>query len=45
MNNEDVGKVMIKGGCRAFRDAFNDYMNPLLTEMDKAEELLSELTR
>ena len=29
---------MIVGGCRAYLDAFSDYMNPLLIEMDKAEK-------
>ena len=30
---------MIVGGCRAYLDAFSDYMNPLLIEMDKAEKM------
>ena len=29
---------MIVGVCRAYLDAFSDYMNPLLIEMDKAEK-------
>ncbi|WP_312094516.1 hypothetical protein [Aminipila sp.] len=43
LNNEDINKIIIKGGCRAYLDAFSDYMNPLLIEMDKAEELLQDL--
>lgn len=43
--NKDIGKIMIKGGCRAYLDAFSDYMNPLLIEMDRAEELLLELIK
>ena len=34
---------MIKGGCRAYLDAFSDYMNPLLLEMDKAEKIFSQI--
>ena len=37
-NNDDIKKMMIVGGCRAYLDAFSDYMNPLLIEMDKAEK-------
>lgn len=42
-NNEEIKKIMISGGCRAYLDAFSDYMNPLLIEMDKAEKMISEL--
>lgn len=38
-------KIMISGGCRAYLDAFSDYMNPLLGEMDKAEKMLSNLKK
>lgn len=41
--NGDLGKIMIKGGCRAYLDAFSDYMSPLFIEMDKAEELLLKI--
>lgn len=37
-NNDNIEKKMIVGGCRAYLDAFSDYMNPLLIEMDKAEK-------
>ncbi|MCM1172353.1 MAG: hypothetical protein NC393_09530 [Clostridium sp.] len=40
MNNEDIENIHINGGCRAYLDAFSDYMNPVLTEMDKAENML-----
>ena len=30
-------------GVGAYLDAFSDYMNPLLGEMDKAEKMLSNL--
>ena len=43
INNADANRIMISGGCRAYLDAFSDYMNPLLIEMDKAEKMLSEL--
>ena len=43
--NKDIGEIMIKGGCRAYLDAFSDYMNPLFIEMDRAEELLLELIK
>lgn len=42
-NEGDIKKIVIRGGCRAHLDTFSDYMNPLLIEMDKAEELLSKL--
>ncbi len=42
-NGDDIQKIVIKGGCRAYLDAFSDYMNPLLIEMDKAEQLLLKL--
>lgn len=42
-NGEDIKKIMIKGGCRAYLDAFSDYMNPLLLEMDKAEKIFSQM--
>jgi len=35
--------MMIVGGCKAYLDAFSDYMNPLLIEMDKAEGILSNM--
>lgn len=40
LDDGNVETIMIKGGCRAYLDAFSDYMNPLLTEMDMAEKLL-----
>ena len=43
INNSDTNRIMISGGCRAYLDAFSDYMNPLLIEMDKAERMLFEL--
>ena len=43
INNADTNRIMISGGCRAYLDAFSDYMNPLLIEMDKAERMLFEL--
>ena len=42
-NNDDIKKIMVIGGCRAYLDAFSDYMNPLLIEMDKAEKMLSNM--
>ncbi len=36
-------KIVIRGGCRAYLDTFSDYMNPLLIEMDKAEELFVKI--
>lgn len=41
--NEDIEKIMIIGGCRAYLDSFSDYNNPLLEEIGKAERLLEEL--
>ena len=42
-NNDDIKKIMVIGGWRAYLDAFSDYMNPLLIEMDKAEKMLSNM--
>ncbi len=42
-NNDDIKKIMIIGGCRAYLDAFSDYMNPLLIEMDNTEKMLSNM--
>ncbi len=42
-DNGDVSKIMIAGSCRAYLDAFSDYMNPLLIEMDKAEQMLLKI--
>lgn len=39
----NLRKIMIRGGCKAYLDSFSDYMNPMLLEMDKAEELLQEI--
>lgn len=44
-NDDDISKIMINGGCRAYLDAFSDYMNPILGEMDKAEKILSNLKK
>lgn len=43
LENEDISKIMIKGGCRAYLDSYSDYMNPLLMEMDRAEEMLQKI--
>lgn len=43
LNGENLKKIMIKGGCKAYLDSFSDYMNPILLEMDKAEGLLQEI--
>ena len=32
----------IYGSVRAYLDAYNDYLNPVLEEMGKSEELLTE---
>ncbi len=44
-NCEEKNKIMIKGSCRAYLDAFSDYDNPILSEMNKSEKLLNELTK
>lgn len=38
-------KFNIGGGVRAYLDSASDYMNPLLSEMSKAEQLLEDLYR
>ncbi|WP_186578005.1 hypothetical protein [Aquibacillus kalidii] len=40
---KDIKAINIKGGVRAYMDSYNDYNNPLLEEMYKAEKLTEEL--
>lgn len=42
-NNKDFNRINIVGGVRAYIDSYNDYQNPLLKELHKAENLLKEL--
>jgi hypothetical protein len=42
-NNEDIRELNIIGGVRAYMDSYNDYQNPLLGELHKAEKLNKEL--
>ncbi|APH03818.1 hypothetical protein [Bacillus weihaiensis] len=42
-NNQDLNRINITGGVRAYMDSYNDYQNPLLKELHKAENLLKEL--
>ncbi|MFP7200051.1 hypothetical protein SFC08_03660 [Lysinibacillus halotolerans] len=42
-NNKDLNIINIIGGVRAYMDSYNDYENPLLKELHKAENLLKEL--
>ncbi|WP_102028691.1 hypothetical protein [Salirhabdus sp. Marseille-P4669] len=42
-NNNDLNGINIVGGVRAYMDSYNDYQNPLLNELHKAENLLKEL--
>ncbi|MBS2100118.1 hypothetical protein [Carboxylicivirga linearis] len=41
MANKD--NLHINGGVRAYTDSYNDYNNPLLEEMYKAEKLVKEV--
>lgn len=42
-NNGAIEEINIIGGIRAYMDNYNDYQNPLLGEMHKAEKLNKEL--
>jgi len=42
-NNKDIAQINIIGGVRAYMDSYNDYQNPLLEELHKAEKLAKEL--
>ncbi|MFE3977147.1 MULTISPECIES: hypothetical protein [unclassified Peribacillus] len=42
-NNEDIKEINILGGVRAYMDSYNDYQNPLLGELHKAEKITKEL--
>ncbi|MBN6889582.1 hypothetical protein ACUXCC_004885 [Cytobacillus horneckiae] len=42
-NNEDIKGINILGGVRAYMDSYNDYQNPLLGELHKAEKIIKEL--
>jgi hypothetical protein len=37
------GELSIQGSTRAYLDAYTDYLNPLLGEMDKAEKIAKHL--
>ncbi|MCA0972230.1 hypothetical protein LCM20_16600 [Halobacillus litoralis] len=42
-SNGDLKNINIIGGVRAYMDSYNDYQNPLLKELHKAEKTLEEL--
>ena len=42
-NNKDIAQINIIGGVRAYMNSYNDYQNPLLEELHKAEKLAKEL--
>lgn len=42
-NNKDINEINIVGGVRAYMDSYNDYNNPLLGELYKAEKLYKQL--
>ncbi|WP_018930617.1 hypothetical protein [Gracilibacillus lacisalsi] len=42
-DNKDLNGINIIGGVRAYMDSYNDYQNPLLKELHKAENLLKEI--
>ena len=42
-NNKDINQINIIGGVRAYMDSYNDYNNPLLGELHKAEKLNKQL--
>ncbi|CAH0280454.1 hypothetical protein [Peribacillus sp. Bi134] len=42
-NNGDIRELNIIGGVRAYMDSYNDYLNPLLGELHKAEKINREL--
>lgn len=42
-NDKDITKLNIVGGVRAYMDSYNDYNNPLLEDLHKAEKLSKKL--
>lgn len=42
-NKKDINQINILGGVRAYMDSYNDYNNPLLGELHKAEKLYKQL--
>lgn len=42
-NDKDISQINIIGGVRAYMDSYNDYNNPLLGELHKAEKLNKQL--
>lgn len=42
-NNKDMKQINIIGGVRAYMDSYNDYNNPILSDLHKAEKLNKEL--
>jgi hypothetical protein len=42
-NGKDIKQINIIGGVRAYMDSYNDYNNPLLGDLHKAEKLYKQL--
>ena len=42
-NDKDINQINIIGGVRSYMDSYNDYNNPLLGELHKAEKLSKHL--
>ncbi|MBD8028389.1 hypothetical protein H9636_17250 [Ureibacillus sp. Re31] len=42
-NNKELNRINIVVGVRAYLDSYNDYQNPFLEELNKAENLLKEI--
>lgn len=42
-SNKDIARINIIGGVRSYMDSYNDYQDPLLEELHKAEKLTKEL--
>jgi len=41
-NDKDIKGINILGGVRGYMDSYNDYQNPLLGELHKAEKIMKE---
>ncbi|MDI9215860.1 MULTISPECIES: hypothetical protein [Clostridium] len=42
-NDKDINQININVGVRAYMDSYNDYNNPLLGELYRAEKLNKQL--
>lgn len=45
VKSDDYYKIKLQNCCRIYLENYSDYNNPLLTEMDKSEKLLTLMVK